>query len=58
MKGYRTLIVNVLTLAAIVLSGQFGFDVPWFHTKEALEILAVVNIVLRFVTTSPVFAKE
>ena len=53
LKGKRTLIVNVLTLAAVVLKGQFGFDLPWFHERTALEILALVNIGLRFITTGP-----
>lgn len=53
LAGKKTLIVNVLVLAATVLSGQFGFDVQWFHTKEALEALAVINIVLRFLTKGP-----
>lgn len=54
MAGKKTLIVNTLALVAVILSGQFGFDLAWFHTKQAIELLTIVNIVLRLLTKGPV----
>lgn len=53
LSGKKTLIVNVLTIAAVVLNGQFGFDAAWLHQPQAVAILAAVNIGLRFLTNSP-----
>ena len=55
MKGKRTIIVNVAALVGL-LGAHFGFDLEpaaW----EAL-VLPVVNIVLRVMTSTPVWAKE
>ena len=51
MKGWRTIAVNV---AVIVAAGaaHWGFDLP-VETWETL-VLAVVNLGLRFITTTPV----
>lgn len=53
LSGKKTLIVNVLTIAAVVLNGQFGFDAAWLHSPNAIAALAAVNVALRFVTNTP-----
>jgi len=58
MKGWKTIIANGMLLLASLLE---GFDV--INISEAdqstivLGIVAVVNIVLRLVTTTPVGKK-
>lgn len=47
----KTLIVNVLTLLVAILGGQFGIELP---AEWAVPALAVVNILLRFVTNAPI----
>ena len=46
----KTFWVNVLGVAAAVLSGQFGLIVP---TEYAITGLAIVNVLLRLVTAVP-----
>lgn len=66
MKGYRTLALNFLTVAAsgvtIVSDTLGGLDLKeYVDGKVALYILvglALVNALLRFATTSPVGRKE
>jgi hypothetical protein len=59
MKGYKTLIVNgaaamVPVIDVIANSGAL------FGPKgaAAVSLLALVNIVLRWVTTTPIFKEE
>ena len=49
MVGYRTLIANILVIAAAALGA-----VPADWEPYALPALAVVNIALRFLTTTAV----
>lgn len=49
----KTLIFNVATLAALILNYLSGIVPPEWQTAISAAI-AVVNIVLRFVTTDPV----
>ncbi|HVL74232.1 MAG TPA: hypothetical protein VM434_20350 [Beijerinckiaceae bacterium] len=56
MKGWRTLLVNGGTVAAIALLG-WAAEVNWgdhVSAGTAAVIVAVVNIGLRLVTTGPV----
>ncbi len=46
----RTLVFNILSIAALVASGRLGIHLP---PDIAAIVLAVVNIGLRFVTTQP-----
>jgi hypothetical protein len=52
MKGWRTIVINVLSLAGVVFASEdiFRFIPP----ERAIEILGVVNILMRFVSTTPV----
>jgi len=52
VKGWRTIAINVLSLAGVVFASDEIFRlVP---PERALEILGVVNILMRFVSTTPV----
>lgn len=59
MKGYRTLIWNALNAVALgmehVMSiSGFGYTVPDEYMPVWMAAFALVNIVLRFKTTTPV----
>ena len=43
----KTFWINLLSVAGIVTSSAFGFDIP---AEWSVSILGVVNIVLRLVT--------
>lgn len=50
LNGYKTLIVNVLTIAAAALG---AFPADW--SPEAVAgVLAAVNVALRLLTSGPV----
>ena len=55
MKGYKTIIINIAAVLG-VLGAHYGFDLP----AEAWEagVLAIFNILLRFLTTTAVGEKE
>ncbi len=54
LKGYRTLIVNVVAFF-VAIGTMFGLDIaPEAQTEITVGVLAVANIVLRFVTTTPI----
>lgn len=54
MKGYRTIIVNVLALI-FSLALFFGLDISAESQGEITAgVLAVANIALRFITDTPV----
>ncbi len=62
MKGYRTILINFalasLALAAEITSWLTAFDwAAWLPPQYALWVIVgvnIANIVLRFVTTTPV----
>lgn len=63
MKGYKTLIVNgaVAVLPMIdmaVNNGEILSVVLGGHAAAALSVLGLVNMVLRWVTTTPVMKGE
>lgn len=65
MKGSRTILFNLLALALALLDLFVNdgsvlsslFSKPE-HAVAALAVLKIANVVLRFVTTTPVFTKE
>jgi hypothetical protein len=58
MKGYRTIIVNALALIFSLLAG-YGFEVSAENQGQiSTGILAIVNIALRFMTTTPAGKSE
>lgn len=50
LSGYKTLIVNVLTIAAAALG---AFPADW-SVEYVTMALAGINVALRFLTTGPV----
>lgn len=59
MKGYRTIIFNVLTMAVPVLSlTEWMAVIPAQHTAYWLLFVAVANVLLRLITSTPVGEKE
>ena len=58
MKGYRTVIVNVLALV-FSIAATSGFDIGLeAQSQITTGILAIVNIWLRFKTDTPVGKAE
>lgn len=57
MKGYKTIVFNIVTLAASLLA-TYGLDVtPETQADIAtgiVSILGVGNMILRSVTTTPI----
>lgn len=52
MKGWKTILFNILTGAILVVDVQ-GTDI-WGLTPEIISVVNVVgNIILRFLTTTP-----
>jgi hypothetical protein len=65
MKGYRTLLVNLIPLVALIvdyLVGNSAFVSHIVRNPETAIVvigtLNVLNIILRFVTNTSVFKKE
>ncbi len=53
-KGYRTVLFNVLSAVAVLAeTSEFTSIVPDEYTAYAALFVAVVNVALRFVTTTP-----
>lgn len=61
MKGYRTIIVNILMLVAS-LGAIYGFEVTADQIEEIatgiITVFTVVNLILRAITTTSVGKKE
>lgn len=63
MKGYKTMIVNgaavlVPVLDTVLNHGELVGAVLGPNAVVALSILGVVNMGLRWITSTPVFKKE
>lgn len=58
MKGYRTIIINVLALVFSILAMQGVEITPEDQATVSTGILAIINIVLRFITTTKIGEKE
>lgn len=59
LKGYKTLIVNgALFLTYLLAWDQITTVLPFLSPQVVATATTVVNVVLRFVTTSPVFDAE
>ena len=60
MKGWKTIIFNALIVGLTAML-QFAVDVNWkdiVSPEMALIIVSILNIGLRFVTTTPIGKKE
>ena len=59
IKGYRTLIVNGSLLLTYLLAwDQLTTVLPFLTPKVVATVTTVVNIVLRFITTTPLGSGE
>ena len=56
MKGWKTIIFNVLSGATVLLGGEQVVSV--LGPQWTAFIIAAVNIVLRYLTTTPVGSSE
>ncbi len=61
MKGYRTIVVNILMAVASIVA-LWGIDIPPESieaiTTGGVAVFTVVNIILRGMTTTPVGEKS
>ena len=59
MKGYRTLIINLLLAIAPVLEATQAVDIGLTGNAAAIYagIVSIINIGLRVITTSPIGKK-
>lgn len=62
MKGYKTLILNgalaVVPLIDVVVSNGALVSALTPHAAEVMSIIGLINVVLRWVTTTPVLKSE
>ena len=54
LAGYKTLAINILTLLVLVLTSLTGTITDAGTLQIIIGALAVLNIILRFLTNSPV----
>ena len=54
LQGYRTIAVNVLTIAVVALTSLTGSVTDAGTLQVLVYALAISNIALRFLTNSPV----
>ncbi len=54
LRGWRTILVNLISLAVLVIAGLTGY----VENPETLRMFAIavtiLNIIMRFLTTGPV----
>ena len=59
LKGYKTLLINSLTVVAGILEGKHSIDViPPDWQAYTVVALALINILLRLMTNTPVGQKK
>lgn len=59
MKGYRTLLFSLaVAVVGVLQSFDWASVIPPEHTGIALTIVGLAGAVLRFLTSTPVGAKE
>ena len=54
LAGYKTLTVNIITLAVLLLTSLTGTVTDAGTLQIIIGALAVLNVILRFLTNSPV----
>ena len=57
MKGYRTLALNALGVAIFAILPAIGINIPQPSPQISATALAVLNLVLRFFTTTKIGEK-
>ena len=59
LQGFRTIIFNITATIATWLGATHGIDIPDEHQAAiATTIIAIVNILLRLITRTPVFKRN
>lgn len=59
LQGFRTIIFNVITAAASWIGVTYGIEISEEHQMAfCTTIIAVGNIALRLITTTPIGKKE
>lgn len=58
LKGWRTIAINVITLAVLLVGGLTGQITDPVTLRYMAIALTVLNIVLRWLTTGPVALKS
>lgn len=63
MKGFKTIIVNGALATApiidyVINNGELVSAIAGDHAGAVLSIIGLINIVLRWVTSTPVLAAE
>ena len=59
MKGYRAIVLNVVVgLGAILALPEVTGLIPQESVKYVIAAQAVMNVVLRFLTTTPIGESE
>ncbi|WP_341755604.1 hypothetical protein [Candidatus Tisiphia endosymbiont of Ptychoptera albimana] len=55
LQGFKTITFNIVAIAASWLASEHGIEVPKDHqTAITITIVSLVNIVLRFLTNTPI----
>ncbi|BFD46381.1 hypothetical protein [Candidatus Tisiphia endosymbiont of Temnostethus pusillus] len=55
LQGFKTIIFNIVAIAASWLASEHGIEVSEDHqTAITITIVSLVNIVLRFLTNTPI----
>lgn len=55
LQGFKTIIFNIVAIAASWLASKHGIEVSEDHqTAITITIVSLVNIVLRFLTNTPI----
>ena len=58
MKGWRTLGINGGILAAAGVAKLSGYQIPDLDPENIAIIIAFINLILRWLTTTPVMKSE
>lgn len=58
LKGYRTVLINVITLAVLLVGGLTGEITDPVTLRYMAIALTVLNIILRWLTSGPVAFKS
>jgi len=58
LKGWRTIAINVITLAVLLVGGLTGQITDPVTLRYMGIALTVLNIILRWLTTGPVALKS
>lgn len=59
MKGYRTVVVNILTACVIILAlPEVTNIIPHEAAPYLVAAQAIINVVMRVITTTPIGKSE